>query len=220
MLRPLIDLLVPPTCLACGEPGRDLCGDCRRGLVHLDGRCCARCALPEPCGRRCPAARARWAAAWSPVAYAGTGRALVTALKFDHRTAAVGPMAASLAALAPPGLLAGALVPVPTSRARVRERGFDQAVLLARALGRRTGLPVVAALERHGGATRQVGASRSAREAAVRAGLRARAGGPPPAACVLLDDVHTTGATLRAAARALHEAGARRVVAVTYARTL
>jgi predicted amidophosphoribosyltransferase len=221
VLRLLLDAIAPPACVACGEivgGAADLCGDCRRGVVWLGADVCSRCALPRPCGPPCPAANAAFAAAWAPVAYDGTGGALVAALKFGGRLAVADTMAAQIAANAPPGLLADAvLVPVPTHPSRRRARGFDQAERLAVALRRRTGLPVVRALTRHGPPARQVGAGRSERRTAGRMRVTARG---VPGAAVLVDDVHTTGATLEACAAALRRAGADRVTAVTYARTL
>ncbi len=111
-----------------------------------------------------------------------------------------------------------ALVAVPAHPGRRRTRGFDPAELLARALARRTGLPLARALRRTAKAQRQLGASRDERRAADRLGFEAR--GPAPRTAILVDDVHTTGATLSACARALKAAGAHQVVALTWARTL
>ena len=143
----------------------------------------------------------------------------MNALKFGGALALADLMAAQLAAGAPPWLAAGGpLVPVPAHPARVRGRGFDQAQLLARALARRTGLPVAPCLRRGGPALRQLGASRRRRVAAGRIEVMAR--GPAPERATLVDDVHTTGATLDECARALRLSGARAVCALTYSRTL
>jgi predicted amidophosphoribosyltransferase len=144
----------------------------------------------------------------------------VAALKFRGRLPVADLMAGQIAATAPPGVLVppAVLIPVPADPRRRRARGFDQAEQLARALGDRTGLPRQAAVRRRGSAPRQVGASRAARLAPGR--VHVAAAGRAPAHAVLVDDVHTTGATLRSCAAALRAAGAETVACVTYARAL
>lgn len=216
----LVALLAPPACPGCCAPvpSASLCSDCRRNLPWLRCPRCPRCCLPAPCGR-CPARGAAYERSWAPVAYAGPARGVVAALKRYGSAVAVEIMAAQLVAGAPAGLLERvALVPVPAHPARRRERGFDQAEQLARALGRRSGLPVAPCLKRAGAARRQLGAGRRERLASGRMAVAARR--RPPDRALLVDDVHTTGATLDACARALREAGCASVAAVTYARTL
>jgi predicted amidophosphoribosyltransferase len=228
MLVSLLDLLAPPACVVCRAPlagaaAPPLCGGCRRALRFLHGEApCPRCGLPRAGGghARCPASGAAWRTAWAPVAYAGPATGLVAALKFRGALPCAQLMAAQIVAGAPPGLLAPGtvLVPVPTHPARARRRGYDQAQVLARALAGRSGLPVTRCLRRTGSRARQLGAGRAERLQAGRLELHCH--GPAPERATLVDDVHTTGATLRAAALALRAAGARDVVAITWARTL
>ncbi len=218
------DLLAPPVCLACRAPGFDLCPACRRSIPWLEEPGCRRCGLPGCDGRRCPAARQAFARAWAPVAYAGPVPALVRGLKQRRTRAAAEPMVAAMAR-APAWLLADgrkevSLVPVPTAAARARARGFDQAALLAAGLATRGLGPLTPILERVGAGSRQRGSSRAERLTAGRIELRVRPGVPVPEHCILIDDVHTTGATFDAAASALLRAGARRVTALAYARAL
>jgi Double zinc ribbon domain len=101
--------LAPPACWGCRAsvaPGHALCPACRRALPFLRGARCPRCALPSPCGERCPAAGSALARAWTPVAFAGPARALVHALKFRAALGVADAMAAQIVAGAPPGLLA------------------------------------------------------------------------------------------------------------------
>ena len=247
MLPELVALAVPPRCAACRAPCRRaavvLCEDCRGALPWLAaGCCCPRCALPLPHvrGRRCPARDAAFGAAWSAVAYAGVARELLHALKFAAARPLATVMAEQIAAAVPPSMLTGTrpaadplegsmsapgppgqtgvtIVAVPPHPLRRRSRGFDPADLIARALARRTGLPLTPALRRRSAPSRQLGASRETRLMRDRLGFQACAGAPRHV--VLVDDVHTTGATLDACARALRDAGAERVVAVTWART-
>jgi predicted amidophosphoribosyltransferase len=137
---------------------------------------------------------------------------LLVALKNRQRRDVVAWLADELSTLPRPG--PAALVTwAPTSEPRRRERGFDQAELLGRALARRWALPCRALLRRRGGPA-QAGASAQARLAHPGFDVVGRV----PLAVVVVDDVATTGATLAAAARALRAAGAHDVHAVAVAR--
>jgi predicted amidophosphoribosyltransferase len=217
-------LVAPPLCVSCRRPparaGDRLCPACRAAVPWLREPRCPRCALPAPCGPRCPMAGSAIARAWTPVAFEGPARAIVHALKFRGALAVADLMAAQMVATAPAGLLADgvALVPVPTPAVRRRRRGFDHAARLAAEIGERTGLEVVPCLRRAGSAPRQVGARRAERLADGR--VRVEVCGPVPRRVLLVDDVHTTGATLRECARKLQRNGAFEVTALAYARAL
>jgi predicted amidophosphoribosyltransferase len=215
---PIVDLLAPPLCAACRRPARgQICGECLRRLPWLRGHRCPRCALPRH-RSGCPAAAAAFDRAWAPLAYEGPARELVRALKFRAALPVAGLMAAHLAANLPADLRACALVPVPPHQGRLRRRGFDPAALLAAGLAERAGLPLAPCLTRADRGRRQVGAGRVLRRSAGR--FAAVASAAPPRVAVLVDDVHTTGATLDVCARALKQSGSEWIGAVTYVRTL
>jgi ComF family protein len=219
----LLSILVPPVCAVCRGSLRDAgavaCTACLRRLPWLRGHRCPRCGLPRH-HSGCPAARAAFDRAWAPLAYEGVARDVVAALKFRAALPVAGLMAAHVAANLPLDLRGPprAVVPVPAHRGRRRRRGFDAAALLAAALAGRAGLPLTPCLRRVDRGRRQVGAGRVLRRSAGR--FEAVRVAPPPRAVLLVDDVHTTGATLDACARALKAGGAEAVAAVTYARTL
>jgi predicted amidophosphoribosyltransferase len=221
-LAELLAIVAPPACIACREPLRaaddSLCAGCLRALPWLRGWRCPRCGLPRHRRGGCPAGRAAFARSWAPMAYEGPARALVQALKFRAALPAAGVMAAQLAATLPDELRGGVVVPVPPQRRRRRARGFDPAGALAVSLAVRLGLPLRTALARRDRAGRQTRAAGKARRAAGRIDVAALDEVCEPV--LLVDDVHTTGATLDACARALVGAGAPAVAAVTYARTL
>jgi len=146
---------------------------------------------------------------WAVFAYTGPGRELLAKLKYRNQRSSVKWLASAMGNALPAGLLAEAVTWAPTSPQRRRRRGFDQAELLARALGRDIGLPAFPLLKRVDAAG-QTGRSRSQRFCAPAFAARRS----PPPAVLLVDDVITTGATLQAAANCLVKAGAERVDAV------
>jgi predicted amidophosphoribosyltransferase len=202
MFAALLSILAPPLCIACAaDAGRaaPLCRECRSELARSAG--------------------GSGGIAWTAYPYDGPAGAMVRALKFGSRIPIADVMAAQVASNAPPGLLAGALVPVPVHDDHRRRRGLAHAALLAEALGRRTGLPVADCLERHGDPRPQVGRGRRERLAGIAGTIAVRAGAVVPARAVLVDDVVTTGATVGACAGALRAAGTVEVAAAVYART-
>ncbi len=145
--------------------------------------------------------------------YDGAGRELVARLKYRNARASVPFLARGMAALAPPGV--DVVTWAPTTAARVRARGFDQARLLAIAIARELGVPCRPLLRRAPGPA-QTGQDALARHAGPGFAARRRIG---RRRVLLVDDVVTTGATVAAAARALREAGAAEVHVVAAART-
>ncbi len=142
---------------------------------------------------------------------------LVHALKFQSATALAGLMARQLVDALPPRAFPpdAALVPVPASPLRLRQRGFDHADLLAAELSQLVMLPLERPLRRESSIARgQRGLGRSDRLSGR--GLRVRAARKAPVRVILIDDVCTTGATLDLCAEALLGAESKLVSAVTY----
>lgn len=224
-------LLWPGRCLSCGEGGTeaiDLCIACQSSLPWL-GPACPRCALPlhaegagageaAPCST-CQAKPPPLTEVHAPCLYAAPIDRLLPRFKFHHDLAAGRLLSQLMAehcfALPRPD----ALVPVPLHRARLRQRGYDQALELARPLASALGIPIRTDLLRRVRATAQqtrLDAAERARN--LHRAFQANAALALPAHVVLIDDVMTTGATLHAAAHALRQAGAGRVDAWICAR--
>lgn len=199
-----MSILAPPACLICVAPlARAPAGPA------LCDRCCS--ALEAAPGARLDADAIDGGFAALP--YSGVGRRLVAALKFGRLRSAAELAAALIEARAPPGLLAGTLVPVPPSPLRLARRGFDPAREIALAMAARGGLPVADPLRRRD-LRRQRGGGRERR---MRSPPRIVAVEHAPSTAILIDDVVTTGATLDACARSLRGAGATRVRALALA---
>lgn len=210
-------VLLPYRCLLCGAPGADgldLCRDCAAELPR-NGSCCQRCALPLPqlvalCGQ-CQRHPPPWQRAWVPFRYAWPLDRLEAGFKFAGDLAA-GRVLASLWQREPgPGERPELLLPVPLHAGRLRTRGYNQALELARPLARALGVPLAgAALQRTRATLAQTELGALARRRNLRGAFVATER-TWPAHVALLDDVMTTGATLREACRALQRAGVRRV---------
>ncbi|HET6362429.1 MAG TPA: ComF family protein [Gemmatimonadota bacterium] len=226
-LAALLDVLLPPLCVHCGEPvpaaRPGVCRWCRATLRPLAAGC-RRCLLPRP-GSPAECGRCRdWPADLTAVAavrYAGAAESIAHALKYRGWTHLADLCAATMAeVLGDRATGLDVLVPVPLHAGRLRERGFNQSALIAGSLSARLGIPVVDALVRSRATRSQVGLGRAARKRNVESAFRARAGLKPGAAVGLVDDVATSGATLAAAAEGLKSAGAGSVTAVTFALAL
>jgi ComF family protein len=215
----LLDLVLPPACAACGLPGGAACASCLASLAPLPEPWCAGCGAPVPVPvARCPACVGPIEGARQAVAYSGSATALVAALKDQRRRGLAGVLAEVVVARVPRPPEGATLVPVPLGRRRARERGFNQSALLARELGRLWALPVSEPLVRVREGADQRGARATARTRQVAGAFSVRPGEAAPRRPWLVDDVHTTGATLAACARALRTAGAARCGAVAFAR--
>ena len=197
MLADLLDLVLPRDCAGCGAVGRTLCEGCSAALAH------PRQHRPDPCPPGLPALVAA-------ASYDGVVRSALLAHKERGRLGLARPLGRALAGavrgLAPPRRVV--LVPVPSSRAAVRERGQDHARRLARAAARTLpGAVVQPLLVPARTVADQSGLGTAARAANLAGALRVRrpVRGLP---VVVVDDVVTTGATLAEAARALRAAGA------------
>lgn len=217
--RPL-DVLVPLTCAACGIPGAGLCPPCRGELRAPSVPVCVRCGHPAEfdiasCAE-CPPGLA-WAR--QAVVYEGPAPLVVAALK-DRRRRTLARVMAGVMSEAIPSPAEAVLVPVPLTRRREAERGFNQSRLIANELGLLWETRVLDVVERVREAPPQRGASAGDRTRQVAAAFRVRTGVPVPEAVWLVDDVHTTGATLAACARALRRGGARHIGAVCFARAV
>ena len=231
LLRPLERLLVPNVCVACERavaartPDALVCSLCRSRLRRLTGGC-GRCHQPNP-----PVGPCRFCADWpdtletthSAVWLDEEAREILHHLKYDglHR---LGETVASVIAATVPRPSTGIVVPIPLSRRRALERGYNQAAAIAAPLAARWRLPLQERLlERRRHTRTQTALRPDARRENVRDAFHAA---PPPRGkslatpVILVDDVLTTGATLASAAVSLAAAGWPRVCGVTFARAL
>lgn len=215
----LLAILAPYECLGCTAEGSLLCDGCLNTLPAIAERC-YRCRKLSPGALTCHSCRKLSKLRHVRVAtvYDNLARELVWKLKFGGAQAASHPMITRMAQVISEQLQPSIIIiPVPTATRRVRQRGYDQAELLARELAHQTRLTYIPCLARVG-QQHQVGANRRQRLRQLTGAFRVTHNRQINGASILLvDDVITTGATLEAAAHALRVAGARTIGAVVFA---
>ncbi len=231
------DTLFPPLCLACSvvlSTGAKevFCPDCLRQITFITGSRCPVCGIIFPdspsgdhvCGN-CLENKPWFTSARAAVAYDGIILEAIHQFKYGRNVTTGAALASFLAGFD----LAGqdldsfdAIVPVPLHIKRLRERGFNQSLILARALGEKHGLNVdFSLLKRCKLTLTQTGLHKKEREMNISGAFVA---GSPEKICekklILVDDVYTTGATINECAKTLVKAGASQVAVVTLARVL
>jgi ComF family protein len=212
----ILDLLLPPACPGCGQEGDLICPGCmpafRRRLSEPPG---------APIGLLVELPTGLLQLEWC-ASFTGPVRAALHVLKYDGERRLARPLGQLLAERwKRAGVSGELLVPVPIHAARLRERGFNQAALLAREAGRALRLPVVDVLVRGQETGAQHALGRGARAANVGRAFTVAPRSERTLAgrwVILVDDVTTTGATLAECAHALLSAGVSAVSGLTVAR--
>ena len=233
----LVDVLFPPRCQSCGRVTGKLtagifCETCTGEIQYINPPLCPVCGAPHGAGeggdrlcRDCLTTPKPFQIARSAAVYAGGLLQVIHRFKYHHHP----ELGAALGQLLLDGTYAGlpwedftVLVPVPLHIRRLRERGFNQALLMARTLSARCGVPVdFLSLERERDTPPQTRMGRRERRENIRgAFVVARREMIRGQRVLLIDDVYTTGSTLAECARVLLDSGAARVGVLTLARAL
>lgn len=201
-----INLIFPHYCCACGKIGTLLCNRCRYHIVNDGYGACVICRLPVQSSEAlCKSCRVPYSRAWCVAAHEGAVRRLISDLKFE-RVKAVGQVLGSLLADSTPKLPSGVtVVPVPTVAQHIRQRGYDHCALIARTFAKDKGVNYAEILSRQTSTTQRGAGRRDRLTQAKRAFAVKHA---VSGVVILVDDVFTTGATLRYAAEKAREAGA------------
>lgn len=215
MIHRVLDAIAPHYCCSCGEIGSLFCESCKYDITseHFDG--CLLCGRPSLSG--CSQCRTDIEQTWCSSERKGGVEELIDRFKFGYAEAAYVPLGDLLLATLPQLPVNTVLVPIPTVKSHIRQRGYDHTLLLARYVALKRGIRCQQLLARRT-TTVQRGASRKMRIKQAKEAFEVRGTLRQDVQYLLLDDVVTTGSTLTYAARTMKDSGATRVWAVAIAR--
>lgn len=230
--------ILPDRCVGCRTPlSRNtspfFCDPCRLSLTAISGPQCPRCGVPFPsrtalvhspshiCGS-CRTRKPSYERAWSLYAYESPLREAIHGFKYRRNLAMGRVLGRLLTQALPPGLDVDVVMPVPLAPPRLREREYNQSLILARHAATALGRPLdCLSLIRASGSPPQTSLRRRARLQNLRRTFQvSRTDEVHDKRILLIDDVLTTGTTVNECAKALRKAGSGPVFVVTLARTI
>lgn len=222
ILTRILDFIAPEVCLECNSEGIIWCDNCRLQYDPLPSRCflCHSITKDHKVCIKCRK-NTKLNSVYVYGEYKDINQQLIKAFKFGYKRHVGLPIAKSMANILPyyPPSEEVFLVPIPTIPSHIRQRGFDQTVILANELSKQTGLKVENILRRTTN-IHQVGSNRSLRKLQIEGSFKYKLGGSGiPSHVILVDDVVTTGATLSEATKVLKENGVKKVDAVSFCYT-
>lgn len=210
MIDNILSIIAPHQCCGCGQVGTILCDNCKYDINLDKERRCVSC--QKPCGTIgiCRACRVPYERAWYVGVRAGVLQRLIGLYKFERVRSAyrqLGDILLSTLPDLPPQTI---VVPVPTASSHVRERGYDHMLLIAKYVAKKRGLALSRALSRST-QTKQRQSSAKQREAQAKSAFQVTSTLDQGVPYLLIDDIMTTGSTVKYAAQTLKKAGARHV---------
>ncbi|HUN56358.1 MAG TPA: ComF family protein [Smithella sp.] len=236
-LNDISEVVFPPRCLGCAEilhpvSGQIFCPDCGDKIKFITGDICHICGTTFPdsparshlCGD-CLENKIYFSCARAVFSYENFILNAIHQFKFKRNISAGEILASFMAGFSFPDIDFAdysLLIPVPLHIKRLRERGFNQSLVLARAVGKKRQIPVnFSVLKRRRFTLTQTGSNREERKENIKGAFEVT--NPKKIAgknIILVDDVYTTGATINECAKTLVKAGARKIAVLTLARVL
>jgi ComF family protein len=212
----LLSVVAPHLCSGCGRIGGAFCDNCKYDISVDPFSSCLLCEKPSQTGV-CSDHKVAFNQAWAVGVRSGALQRLIGSFKFRNMKSASVDLSDLLHKMLPPLPMGSIFVPIPTTPAHIRERGYDHMLLIAEGLGRLRSLPVEQLLKRDN-VLIQHKAGRKQRLIQASTAFRVEGVIDPEAVYILLDDVVTTGATIIEASLLLRQAGATTIWVATTSR--
>lgn len=210
MINNLLSIIAPHHCYGCNKIGHLLCDNCKYNIINEPFLVCTSCGKPVGVKGVCGTCQLPYSRAWLVGERKDELAKVINAYKFERVKSAYHQLAELLAERMPKLPPETIIVPVPTIHSHIRQRGYDHTQLIARQLAKNLGLEYKHLLERQTN-TKQRGANRSERFMQAKSAFALRGEISPTVTYLIVDDVVTTGATLKYASKILKDAGAHDV---------
>lgn len=217
MIDKLLSYIAPHLCCGCDKTGSLLCDDCKYDINHDSSILCISCGTGTTDAGVCRGCDVTYSRAWCVGERSGVLQRLIGDFKFQNMYAAYRPLSQLLIERIDQLPSNTIVVPIPTVSSHIRERGYDHTLLLAKQVAKHHNIQLRQVITRTS-STKQRGASKVLRiaQAKVAFDITGKVNSSVP--YLLIDDVVTTGATIKYAARALHQAGATQIWVAVIAR--
>ncbi len=220
-----LDWIYPPKCGGCGEPGKTWCDACQKSILKISGKICDLCGYPirdnqvcQGCNKYDP----HFDAIRSWAVYSGSVKEAIHSLKYQNNLSLGEVFSHSLAGLVKKaGWKVDAVIPVPLSKARMKQRGYNQAWLLGYPVALQLQVPIdTSSVQRTKNTESQVHLNPEERAVNLKDAFGSTKMRWKDKNVLLIDDVITTGSTINECARALKFSGVKEVYGVSVARAV
>ena len=220
MLDTLLSIIAPHHCFGCGKNGTNLCQKCKNYIINQPYSVCIVCHEPSAPHNLCSRHQTPYSRAWCVAERSGSVQSLIDALKFERNISAHRALAELFDERLPILPDNTHIVPIPTAPRNVRRRGYDHMLLIARQLAKRRNLQVTPLLTRRNNITQHFAPNVYIRHQQAKTffEISRKLTTDTTAKYLIIDDIFTSGATLKAAAMCLRKAGARSVDIAVIAR--
>ena len=217
MIDKALSYIAPHHCYVCSETGPVICDNCKYNIINDSLEVCIGCGKVTQRNGVCGTCHVPYSRAWVVDTYKGPIGEAIKGMKIVAMREVATVLGDMLAETLPSLPVETIIVPVPTSRSHVRQRGFDHTRILATTVAKRLHIPVGFVLQRVGQST-QRGATAVRRRRQAKEAFRVDEKLDPDKIYLLIDDVVTTGSTVIEASKRLREAGASEVWVAVLAR--
>ena len=218
MFDKVLSVIAPHYCYGCGKTGQTICQKCKKHIIQMSYTTCVLCDRQPKYGNYCGRHHFPVQCIYCLLLRQGVVLQAIDALKFERKRAVINDLVDITDELLPQLPTNSVLVPIPTTPRNTRIRGYDHMTLICRQLWRVRRIPVEQVLQRRNNVTQHFATSAKQRKLQAKEFFRVVGDIDPAKQYYLVDDIFTTGATVREAANCLRQAGATSVTIIVLTR--